>query len=199
VSQADDLEPPLSPEEELELLTQLRAALRPGELDPEAHEQLLALALEEPLSPPSEAELVESQRLRDALESGDAHPDADVLRALGAAFTAVDDAKVERALAALERAPAQAPQRRANVVYVLFGAGSAALAVAAAVALFVAGGPQPAPDATRSAAALVRPRSTTELFDDRFETSGTTARMDRIASARRRDLRDNRYAAWGVR
>jgi hypothetical protein len=37
------------------------------------------------------------------------------------------------------------------------------------------------------------------LFAERFETGETTARMDLIASARSRDLRNNRYTAWGVR
>lgn len=197
MSQADDHEPFLPPEEEAELLGQLRAALRPGELDPSVHERLLAMALEDPLAPPSEAELVEARRLREALEDGSSHPDADLLRALGAPFGAAgEDDAVARALAAAERA--KAPRR--NVVYALFGAGSAALAAAAAIALFVVGAPRPEPAvATTTAPPLVRPRSTTELFDERFETSGTTARMDRIASARSRDLRDNRYAAWGVR
>jgi hypothetical protein len=46
---------------------------------------------------------------------------------------------------------------------------------------------------------LAKPRSTVSLFSERFETEDTTARMDAIASARGRELRDNRYAAWGVR
>jgi len=198
VSQADDQEPFLPPEEEAELLAQLHAALRPGELDPDVHEHLLAMALEDPLAPPSESERLESERLRDALEGGASHPDADLLRALAAPFGAANaDDAVQRALAAAT--PAEAPRR--NVVYVLFGAAGAAVAVAAALALFVAGAPKPTTPSLAAAGPprLVPPRSTTELFDERFETSGTTARMDRIASARGRDLRDNRYAAWGVR
>ncbi len=201
MSRADSQEPFLPPEEEAELLAQLEAALRPSELDPRTQERLLAQALDDPFAPPSEAELVESAQLREALESGAPHPDADVLRALGAPFTDAGQDVVERALLAAEPAPERltaAPPR--NVVYVVFGAASAALAAAAAVFLFVGSVQKPEPTATAAAAPQwSRPRSTTDLFDERFETNGTTARMDRIASARSRDLRDNRYAAWGVR
>jgi hypothetical protein len=204
VRQADDQEPFLPPEEETELLARLRAAFRPSELDPEVHEQLLAVALEDPFAPASEAELLESQRLRQALEEGSSHPDAEVLRALGAPFAALDEAALERALSAAERAPQSTRPPRRNVVYLVFGAGSAALAAAAAFALLFAGSPRSEPSSASSAVVapkLVQARSTADLFDEheRFETSGTTARMDRIASARSRDLRDNRYAAWGVR
>jgi hypothetical protein len=84
------------------------------------------------------------------------------------------------------------------VVYAVFGAGSALLAAAAAVALFVGSARQASPSAAR-ASALVAPHSTAPLFAERFETGDTTARMDLIASARGRDLRNNRYASWGVR
>lgn len=207
MSRADDQEPFLPPEEEAELLAQLEAALRPSELDAAVHERLLMLALEDPLAAPTEEELIESARLRDALASGAPHPDAEVLRALSAPFGAVSDEAVERALSTAERGSVQArPAPKQNVVFAVFGAASAALAAAAAVALFVAGSRSSEPAASRAVTApaaaapqLVKPRSTTDLFDERFETSGTTARIDRIASARSRDLRDNRYAAWGVR
>lgn len=50
-------------------------------------------------------------------------------------------------------------------------------------------------------AALIRSRSTDDLFDpaEKFEVGHTSARIDRIASARSSDLRRNRFAAWGVR
>lgn len=194
MSEADEKEPSLPPAEAAELMAALVAAARPRELDPRVHERLLAEALEAPLAPPTEAELVESERLRNALESGGAHPDADVLRALGAAFSVADDAAVERALSAAERA-----RPRSNVFFVWFGAASAVVAAAAAVALFVAGSSTAEAPIARAAEELVRVRSTAELFDAPFETSGTTARMDRIAAARGRELRENRYAAWGVK
>jgi hypothetical protein len=54
----------------------------------------------------------------------------------------------------------------------------------------------PAPDLR--ILAQVQSRSTAPLF--RVGSEGaTSSRIDRIASARSRDLRDNRYAQWGVR
>jgi hypothetical protein len=201
VSQADEDET-LPAEQEAALLAALEAALRPSELDPELNERLIELSLEDPLAPPSAEELVESERLRDALEHGGAHEDADVLRALQATFADEPrrdhDGAVERALDGALGSTTQAPPKRGNVVYAVFGAAGAVLAAAAAVALFLgtlSRGNAPA----ASAGALVRPHSTAPLFAERFETGDTTARMDLIASARSRDLRDNRYAAWGVR
>jgi hypothetical protein len=208
VSQADEDESLLPPEEAAAWLTALEAAWRPSELDPVVGERLLEMALEDPLAPPSEEELIESARLRDALEQGTPDADAALLRALGAPFAAPatpapDAAVVERALRALAPQPEQPtqgvpPARRSNVVYAVFGAGSAILAAAAAAVLFVGTmrSGAPAPEQTT---AYAEPRSTAPLFTDRFETGDTTARMDLIASARSRDLRDNRYAAWGVR
>jgi hypothetical protein len=49
---------------------------------------------------------------------------------------------------------------------------------------------------------LAMPRSTESLFSEPFAKdthATTTARLDRIASARARDLRDNQYARWGVK
>jgi hypothetical protein len=45
-------------------------------------------------------------------------------------------------------------------------------------------------------------RSTDDLFDPHKEfpkTGGESARIDRIAMARTSDLRQNRFAAWGVK
>jgi hypothetical protein len=205
VSQADDEDLRLlSEREEAELLQALQAALRPSELEPDVHERLLELALEDPLLPPSEEELIESARLRDALDDGGTSADARLLRALGAPFVsdgaqASDHEAIERALgSALAPAKAPVPAARRNVVYAIFGAGSAVLAAAAAVALFVGTSREAAPPAAQ-ASAYVAPHSTAPLFAERFETGDTTARMDLIASARSRDLRNNRYASWGVR
>ena len=202
MSQADEEHEPLPPHEEAELLEALEAALRPGELDPQLNERLIELSLEDPLAPPSEAELVESARLRDALERGTPHEDADVLSALGAPFKATDDAAgaAARALQSALGAAAPPTRGRSNVVFAVFGAGSAILAAAAMALLFLpALSRSSAPTVTSTASAQVKPHSTMPLFDERFETGGTTARMDLIANERARDLRSNRYAAWGVR
>jgi hypothetical protein len=204
VSQADsnEQEPLLEPAEPAETerwLAALAAAAHPVELDPSVNERLIELALEDPLAPASEEELIESARLRDALEQGGEHEDAATLAALRAAFDG--DAEPPELERALQKALPQKP--RSNVVFALFGAASAALAAAAVFVLFVstqARDEAPALAAAPGAATeLSRPRSTAPLFSERFETEGTTARMDLIASTRGRELRDNRYAAWGVR
>ncbi|MFS8069972.1 MAG: hypothetical protein ACMG6S_26710, partial [Byssovorax sp.] len=63
----------------------------------------------------------------------------------------------------------------------------------------------PPPTASRPAAAgapaaLILSRSTDDLFDpaEKFEVGRSSARIDRIASARSSDLRRNRFASWGV-
>jgi hypothetical protein len=193
VSQADEEEPlPLPPQQEAELLEALEAALRPAELDPAVQERLLEMVLEDPLAPPSEAERVESARLRDALERGGPHEDQALLTALRSATEPhADMAAVENAVKG-----ALPERRRGNVIYAVFGGASALLAAAAVLLLFVGTAKLEAP---APAADYAKPRSTTPLFTESFDTQGTTARMDLIASERSRELRDNRYASWGVR
>jgi hypothetical protein len=202
VSQADDQDSRLSLREEAELLEALEAALRPGELAPDVNERLIELALEDPLAPASEEELIESARLREALERGTPHEDAGVLTALRAPFSAADpdESAAKRALDAALGPTSRTQKRGRNLVYAVFGASSALLAAAAAALLLVPGlSRSGAPATAAETGALVKPHSTAPLFSERFDTSETTARMDLIASERGRDLRDNRYAAWGVR
>jgi hypothetical protein len=203
VSQADE-DQPLPAAEEAALLGALEAALRPGKLDTQVNERLIEMALEDPLAPPSAEELAESQRLRQALESDAGHEDAALLAALRRAVVpeAGGDAQaaVEKALGAeAARRGVEAPRSRGrgNVVYAAFGAASAALAAAAVLVLFLGTARESA--APPAAADYAKPRTTSALFSERFETRDTTARVDLIASARARDLRGNRYAAWGVR
>ncbi len=197
---------PLEPQLERALAEALRAAWAPGALDPALNEQLIEAALEDPLAPPNESELVESARLRDALEGKGAHPDADLARALrsaGAPGALAEQRAQELAHGAVR------PARTGNVIFVTFGAAAVtALAAAAAAMLFVfpaerkdeaapaaavAAAPPP------GAAALVQSRSTAALFNEKFETAQTSDRIDRIADARSRELRQNRYAQWGLR
>jgi len=204
VSQAEEEQSPLPAHEEAALLAALEAALRPGELPAEVNERLIELALEDPLAAPTEQELAESVRLRDALAQSTSHEDAAMLGALRAPFAGPRDEDVAAAERVLDSALRAAPKRahgRPNVIYAVFGTAGAALAAAAAVVLLagtLSRGSAPAATGAE-ATALIKPRSTAPLFDDRFETGDTTARMDLIASSRGRDLRDNRYAAWGVR
>jgi hypothetical protein len=79
---------------------------------------------------------------------------------------------------------------------------SGVVALAAGVALLLGQLDRAAaPAASLSASALIHARSTDDLFDpaQKFEVGAQSARIDRIASARASDLRQNRFAAWGVR
>ncbi|HTQ02663.1 MAG TPA: hypothetical protein VMI54_02360 [Polyangiaceae bacterium] len=186
----EDGEAVLAPEDEATLAAALRAAHAPSELAPARHAEILRLALEDPFAPASADELRASERLRAALENGDAaHPDAALARALAAA---VKPAELEPSAARRTREGVGA--RRPNVVYVTFGA--LALAAAAAFALFVA---RPSADAPEPHVALVPSHTTEALFHEAFVTGAASERIDRIASARERDARENRYALWGVR
>lgn len=158
--------------------------------------------LEDPDAPPTDEELAAAEALALALEDT-ASDDAAFAEALRAAHAPHDlpadrlDALVERAL------EAELPRQRGRVIRVAFGASSAVLAMAAATFLFLR--LQQADNATQAPAAssplaLARARSAQELFDEPFpRTGGNSERVDRIATARERDLRANRYAAWGVR
>jgi len=90
--------------------------------------------------------------------------------------------------------------RAAKVFYVRFGGVLAALAAAAAL-LFMINARNTSPEASAPelpALALVQSRSTAALFQS-ASVGPPSARIDRIASVRERDLRANRYAMWGVR
>jgi len=186
---------PLEPEAERALGEALRSAFRPAPIDPARHAEILAAALEDPLAPPSDEEIRESERLRQALEIGDERHD--LVRLAGAVAAAARPTPAPEAARARARTALAGPSLRPNVIYVGFGA--AALAAAAAFLVFL--GTARAPEGAASAAPrdLVYSHSTNPLFDERFEPGRTSARMDRIAEARERDLRQNRYARWGAR
>jgi hypothetical protein len=197
--------PPLEAEDERALEDALAAAFRPAEIDAARLERIVDAALEDPFAPPTDDEIVESDRLRRALEGEGSHPEAALAEALRAAARAHEDAPVERALARAKGGGASGG--RGNVVYAAFGGAGVALALAAMVAFWVApssrrsapADPVAAASSTGGASALARSRSTAPLFEQPFQTRSTSARMDRISAARGRELRENRYALWGVR
>jgi hypothetical protein len=203
----DDLDPidpneesELTPEVEEALIQALSMAWQPRELDAAVNEALIAAALEDPLAPATEEELVASERLRRALEGEGHDPDAELARALRHAGSPkpLDQLTAERVLQ--KTVGRSSREKRGNVVYVAFGGVTAVLAIAAAFLLFLG----PALDQDRAgerALDLARSRSTAALFKspDDFEATVTTTRVDRIASSREKDLRSNRYALWGVR
>ena len=188
------LEPELDEATERALGEALRSAWAPTSIDPRRHTELLEQALVDPFAPPSAEEVRESERLRRALDAGDeSHEDVRLLRALSAARRPEPLAPDANARAHAEATLARRTPK-SNVFFVSFGA--TALAAAAAFAFYVGGSERvAAPSAQR----LVQSRSTADLFEREFEQGGTTERIDRIASARAHDLRENRYAHWGAR
>jgi hypothetical protein len=198
MSDPEDLGPDskteLSPASEAALSRALSAAWSPAELASERHERLLSAALEDPFAPPSEAEVEAAEALRLALEGDRGSGDAALARALAHAVVP-SEAEPRRAERSLEHA-LTAPKSRPNVVFVTFGVLAATLSLAAAFAL-VALPVRESPPFNRPSPALSRSLGPTLGAD--AQNLSATARMDRIASVRARDLRENRYLAWGVR
>ena len=194
--------------EERRLSALLKHAFAPGELDPARHEQLLLAALEDPFAEPSPEELVQSERLRRALEGegeGD-HADLVLARALANAHAPSKVAPKIAPPAALLRpsasdsSAASAPPKKASakVFYARFGGIAAGLAAAAALLLAIQTRSSRAPAPDLPTLALAQSRSTAALFQT-ASAGPPSERIDRIASLRERDLRANRYAMWGVR
>jgi hypothetical protein len=188
--------PELDASEELRLGALLVHAYRPSDIDPARHEVLLVAALEDPFAEPSPEELAESERLRQALEGHGDHRDAHLARALSAAFSP-SFAPPQLQPKALPSIPAR---RSSQVIFYRFAAVTTALAIAAAVLLQLTARQRSssasAPDL--ATLALAQSRSTAAFFRADTE-SAPSERIDRIASVRSRELRDNRYALWGVR
>ncbi len=195
----DDL-PELGDAEEQRLVELLRSAYAPRNIDAARHERLLQAALEDPFAPASAEELVESERLRDALDGKGDHADAALARALSAAFAPSREPPAISPRLSAAPLSARTPAR-SNVRYLRFAGGATALlAAAAAVLLLVSQGPRSMPQSAPDlpALALAQSRSTAPLFQAAI-AGAASSRIDRIASARGRELRDNRYALWGVR
>ncbi|MBI2391315.1 MAG: hypothetical protein HYV09_17125 [Deltaproteobacteria bacterium] len=145
--------------------------------------------------PPTEEELAESERLRQALEEPrSAHPDAELARALRHAVDPrpLDELSHRRILDRF------APKRRRFEIGVVLAAAAAVLVA------FVALQPrrEVSTQTRREAptAALIKPHTTQALFAEPFPREGETSkRVDAIALSRGRDLRNNRWAKWGVK
>lgn len=150
----------------------------------------------DPEAPPTEEELRDARALQEALERGDGRGPAELLHAvkLASAPRAIDADDHQRLVArTVARAGERhASARRGRVIRVAFGAVTT-FALAAAVLLSLT-----PPRSPRPAAPLARSRSTQELFREPFRGSEASARIDRIAVARVGDLRENRFAMWGV-
>ena len=155
-----------------------------------------------PDRPPTAEEQAAAEALREGLEGRRGDDAADFARALSLAHAprpiadADHRAIVERALFAGDARRAAVRRRRTRSVVVV----ATAVALAASVALFVRAPVNEDAPTLASFEPLVPVRSTQPLFREPFaRAGGESARIDRIASARAADLRDNRFAAWGVR
>jgi hypothetical protein len=207
-------------------LAMLASAWSPEDLDPAVNERLLALALGETTdsavwdAPPNDAEHAAAEELARALDghptsgpSESSSPELDLARSLRAAVrpVAIDELTSQRLVRGALASPRVDPARGRGRWRSAAAAG--ALALAASLAGLMLGerverGPQlaaPAPPAARSEplarVELAAPRSASALFaaTDFPAAGGERARADRIAAARTVDLRNNRFAAWGVR
>jgi hypothetical protein len=154
----------------------------------------------DPDAPATEEELREAEALRMAL--GDAsvpHEAASLARAIVLAHAPRPlDEEVNRALVeAAVRVPTVVVRpRRAARTFGWVSAGAGTLAMAAAVLLMLRAQPD---GITTQVIPLREARSTQALFREPFaEHGGESRRIDRIASARASDLRDNRFARWSV-
>ena len=179
----------LDPSDEEALARALVAAVRPEPIADERHEALLEAALLDPLAEPSADERARADGLRAALETGSADPDADLARALAVAFR---PAAADAGALATRRA-VQSALPRSKVIAVAFAA-TAALSLAAGVALVLA----PAARDRGVEVEFAESRSLSPLFAREPETNASE-RLDRIVAVRSRELRDNRFASWGVR
>ncbi|MFO0659336.1 MAG: hypothetical protein U0165_05835 [Polyangiaceae bacterium] len=145
--------------------------------------------LDDPDAPPTAEELAMLAALGDGLDENETQL-ADALRAA--------HSPPELPLEVNEKLILQATAKmkpRGQLIRVAFGAASTVLALAAAYALVV----KPSLQMT-SASELAHCRSTQELFAEPFpRTGGSSSRIEKISASRERDLRENRFARWGVR
>jgi hypothetical protein len=196
----------LHAEEATALERALAAAVRPEPLSPERHEAILrqvqllpgergAVSPEQDASSePTAEERHAAERLAKALETGSEHPDAALARALAHAFG--QSGPEDAAQRALDRALRRAsPKPASRVIAIPFRALALAgsFAAAAAVLLFLG-----AESRVHTPARPALSRSLAPLFGPEAAELEPSARLDRIADARARDFRQNRYAAWGV-
>lgn len=176
----------------------LSLAWVPSELDLGVQERLLSFAFEDPLAPATDLERTEAARLRRALEHGSPHRDADFARALALAAGKGNE-DVERAAQRVALTADVPSPRRSHVIYVAFAASVLVAAAAAAILLSLFPLARPALVAASSEQHMVTSRSTAALFHEKFAVGKTSERVDLIVAARTRELRANRFAAWGIR
>ena len=195
------------------LASALRAAHGSSSMDDELHAAMIERALAGPSSedaqdaPPSPSERASADRLREAMEAGRSRTEEAPLVEVGEVLRAAyrpRDIEPLRNEALIARALARASSRRkaGRVLPIVTVLVASAAAMAAGIALYLAPAADAPASSVASAPALVRSRSAAGLFDPTTpfpRAGGESARVDRIASARAAELRENRFAAWGVR
>jgi hypothetical protein len=166
------------------------------------------IAETDPDAPPSEEELRQAAELREALADPSRENDSAALaRAVVLAHSPrpLDDV-LHRALVAQALAPRpgtvtnlSAVRARRARTGVLVAAVSS-MAVAAAALVFQQPSAAPVAQVEPATTPPLRARPTQALFREPFAAhGGESARIDRIASARASDLRENMFARWDVR
>jgi hypothetical protein len=210
-------EPPFTPEEIAEaealrlslhrgeepLAHVLRAAFSPRALGEEDLDALVKRALGDEAATTA-AEREGADRLRAELEGAAPRALSAPLHALRLAArpTEIAPDRNEVLIAAAFRTARGRMAVVRRIAPVTMAALASVAALAAGVALSVGKAPAPPEGAGAATAALIRARSAEDLFDPAtpFPRSGEeSARVDRIAGARARDLRRNRFTSWGVR
>lgn len=182
-----------------ELGTLLRHASVPTELSPERNAELVARAFDAAFAStrvedePTASELEAAEALRQALETGGKHALLEVVQLLRATVPS-DNAKVDeftdrRLVAAALREHPSFMRSRAPLLVT-------GLAAAAALFLLFQNG---ATSHTPSFGNLRVQTSTQTLLSGPLAPEATSARMDRVAELRTQDLRNNRYAQWGIK
>lgn len=192
-----------------ELVDVLRAAYEPADLDESENDALInrALGIGPSDAPATNSEREAADRLREAIRHPHSEdrdePQIEMLDALVAAHRpkGIDPLRNELLITrALKGSSQRTVQRR--VVPVVTAAILGVAAMAAGISLYLQGSGASSETANVTAPALQRSRSTTNLFDAATpfpRVGGESARMDRISNARAADLRNNRFALWGVR
>lgn len=179
------------PDEDAMFARALASAFDPKAIAPEAHAALLDEL-------PTAAELAAAEALRDRLARPTATADDDLVVALRAAWSpaTLDDAAHAAIVA---KALASAPARTTGAQIIAFRPRRASVAAAVTAVLAIAAGVFVFIGSTGEEQPLAKARSTQPLFSEPFKPGEASARIDRIASARASDYRDNRFAKWGVR
>jgi hypothetical protein len=152
-------------------------------------------------APPTPEELAQAEALRLALEDPSlSDPHAELARAIALAHSPKDIAhETHERLIAQAQLKLKKPASGGQVIRVAFGGVMATLALAAGVFLFVRA-QSTITVHTSTGLSLAHRRSTQNLFSEKFPTQGgASTRIQRIATAREREMRSNRFAQWGVK